>query len=93
MRVCERDWRLETWLLQVYHLNNQFLLCLQVNVLEPELKKPNVNFPFPWGHALLNDNHNVEWHANLAPDMEVELRLVYAVEYPRQDEVQGLPKS
>ena len=66
---------------------------LQVNILEPELKKQNIRWLLPFGYALLNDSNNVEWHASLAPETEVELRLVYSVEYPLQDDVQGLPKS
>jgi hypothetical protein len=66
---------------------------IKVNVLEPELRKQKVRCPLPFGHALLNDSNNVEWHVSLAPETEVELKLVYSVEYPLQDDVLGLPKS
>ena len=66
---------------------------LQVIIHQPELRKQNVRCPLPFGHALLNDSNNVEWHASLAPETEAELKLVYSVEYPLQDDVLGLPKS
>ena len=64
-----------------------------MHILEPELKKQNARCPLPFGYTLLNESNNLEWHASLASETEVELRLVYSVEYPLQDDVQGLPKS
>ena len=65
-----------------------------MNVTEPEVRKVGVSCPLPLlhGHAVLNDSHNLEWHVTLDPNTEVELKLVYSVEFPLQDDVQGLPK-
>ena len=66
----------------------------QVNVLEPEVRKVGVACPlsFPRGHTVLNDSHNLEWHITLQPEADVGLKLVYSVEFPQQDAVEGLPK-
>ncbi len=64
-----------------------------MNVTDPDVKKPGVKCPLPYGHALLNDSHNLEWHATVVPDTELELRLVYSVEYPLQYDVKVLPKN
>ena len=71
-----------------------YVYCIaQVHVQEPDVKKQKgMKCPLPYGHAVLNDSHNIEWHASIDPDTELELRLVYSVEYPIQDDVQGLPK-
>ena len=65
---------------------------MQVAVQEPDLKKVNTPCPLPSGHALLNDNNNVEWHVKVEPGVELELKLIYTVEHPAQDAVDGLPK-
>ena len=64
----------------------------QVTIQEPDLKKANTWCPLPSGHALLNDSNNVEWHVKVEPGEELNLRLIYTVEYPAQDAVEGLPK-
>ena len=64
----------------------------QVQIVEPDVKKVRVKAELPYGHAILNDSHNVEWHVKLAADTELELKLVYTVEHPPQDRVDGLPK-
>ena len=56
------------------------------------MKKMRVVAQLLYGHAILNDAHNLEWHVNLAADTELELKLVYSVEHPPQDRVDGLPK-
>ena len=61
-------------------------------VEQPELKKPNAPCAVPGGYALLNDSNNVEWHVKVEPGAELELKLVYTVEHPAQDAVDGLPK-
>ena len=66
---------------------------VQVNIQQPDLRKQNVACSLPYGHAVLNDSNNIEWHASLGPDTELELKLMYLVEYPLQDGVEGLPKS
>ena len=68
------------------------MMHLQVIVEEPDLKKSNVRCPLPSGHALLNDSNNVEWNVKVEPGAELQLRLVYTVEHPAQDAVEGLPK-
>ena len=67
-------------------------MFLQVQITEPDVKKARVKAELPYGHAILNDSHNVEWHVKLAADTELELKLVYTVEHPPQDRVDGLPK-
>lgn len=68
-------------------------VSLQVNIQQPDLRKQNVPCSLPYGHAVLNDSNNIEWHALLGPDTELELKLIYSVESPLQDGVEGLPKS
>ena len=46
----------------------------------------------PRGHTVLNDSHNLEWHITLQPETDMGLKLVYSVEFPQQDAVEGLPK-
>jgi hypothetical protein len=65
---------------------------IKVQIVEPDVKKARVKAELPYGHAILNDSHNVEWHVKLAADTELELKLVYTVEHPPQDRVDGLPK-
>ena len=64
----------------------------QVIIQQPELKKPNAPCTVSGGYALLNDNNNVEWHVKAEQEAELELKLVYTVEHPAQDAVEGLPK-
>ena len=68
-------------------------VSVQVNIQQPDLRKQNVACSLPYGHAVLNDSNNIEWHASLGPDTELELKLLYSVEYPLQDGIEGLPKS
>ena len=82
-----------------YHFNIKWnwdyaeFVSLQVNIQQPDLRKQNVPCSLPYGHAVLNDSNNIEWHASLGPDTELELKLIYSVESPLQDGVEGLPKS
>ena len=78
----------EVWLFVTHGV----LLLLQVQIIEPDVKKAGVKMQLPYGYAVLNDSHNVEWHVKLAADTELELKLVYSVEHPPQDRVDGLPK-
>ena len=64
----------------------------QVTIQEPELKKANSAYPLPCGHVLLNDSNNVEWHVKVESGVELQLKLLYTVEHPAQDAVEGLPK-
>ena len=59
---------------------------------EPDLKKQGVPCQLSFGHALLNNSNNIEWHARVGAERELELRLVYTVEHSPQDAVEGLPK-
>ena len=59
---------------------------------EPDLKKQGVPCQLQFGHALLNTSNNIEWHATVGAEKELELRLAYTVEHPPQDAVEGLPK-
>ena len=56
------------------------------------MKKMNVPCSLAGGYALLNDSNNVEWHVKVELGAELELKLVYSVEHPAQDAVEGLPK-
>ena len=60
---------------------------MQVTVSDPDVRKPNVSVPLPFGHAVLNESNNMEWHAQVEAGSELELKLVYAVEHPAQDGV------
>ena len=79
---------------QCYRILHSSLLMLhvQVTIQEPELKKANSECPLPCGHALLNDSNNVEWHVKAESGVELQLKLIYTVEHPAQDAVEGLPK-
>jgi len=66
---------------------------MQVNIQQPDLKKQNTPCTLPNGHAVLNDSNNIEWHVTVDPDTELELKLIYFVEYPLQDGIEGLPKT
>ncbi len=57
------------------------------------MQKIQVKCPLPCGHAILNENNNMEWHVSIQSGEELELRLVYSVEYPAQHHVEGLPKQ
>ena len=61
-------------------------------VQEPDLKKANIACPVSCGHALLNDSNNVEWDMKVESGVELQLKFVYTVEHPAQDEVEGLPR-
>ena len=63
-----------------------------MTIQEPELKSANNPCPLPSGHALLNDTNNLEWCVKIEPGVRLDLKLVYTVEYPAQDAVEGLPK-
>ena len=63
-----------------------------VTVQEPDLKKANVACAVSCGHALLNDNNNVEWDVKVESGAELQLKLVYTVEHPAQDAMEGLLK-
>jgi hypothetical protein len=62
-------------------------------VVHPEgVRKAGVKVPLPTGHAILNESNNMEWHVTIDSGASQELSLVYTVEHPAQDHVQGLPK-
>ena len=67
-------------------------MFVQVQVLRPEVRKAQVKCSLACGHAILNDSNNMEWHVSVESGAELELQLVYSVEHPVQDHVQGLPK-
>ena len=67
-------------------------LVAQVTVQEPDLKKANTACPVSCGHALLNDSNNVEWDVKVESGAELQLKLIYTVEHPAQDAMEGLPK-
>ena len=52
----------------------------------------NVACPVSCGRALLNDSNNVEWDVMVESGVELQLQLVYTVEHPAQDAVEGLPR-
>lgn len=56
------------------------------------MRKANIQCPLPFGYAILNDSNNVEWYVKVKPSEELELTLLYTVEHPSQDAVEGLPK-
>ena len=59
-------------------------------MLQPELKKQNASVQFSHGHALLNDDNNIEWHCTIPPDTAIEVELKFSVEFPINDIVEGL---
>ena len=64
----------------------------QVQVVQPELQKAGSKGVLDGSHAVLNESNNVEWHISVESGREQELKLVYTVEHPAQDHVQGLLK-
>ena len=63
-----------------------------MSLTQPDLRKTGVVCPLPFGHAVLNESNNIEWHAEVGAGSELDLKLVYTVEHPAQDGVGGLPK-
>ena len=61
-------------------------------MVQPEARKAGVKCVLPYGHAVLNDSNNMEWHISVEAGAEQKLKLLYTVEYPAQDSVEGLPK-
>ncbi len=61
-------------------------------MVNPEVHKAQVRCPLPRGYAILNDSNNLDWHVSVEGGEELELKLLYTVEHPAQDHVQGLPK-
>ncbi len=59
--------------------------------MEPDVQK--IKCPLPCGHVILNESSNMEWHISVQSGEELELRLIYGVEYPAQDHVEGLLKQ
>lgn len=74
-------------------INMISFFCQQVVLLQPDLRKQHVSIPFSHGHALLNDDNNIEWHCTVPSDTNIELQLVYTVEFPPNDIVEGLPST
>ena len=69
------------------------LLDCKVNLVRPEgVRKARVKVPHLNGHVLLNESNNMEWHITVDSGAQQELSLVYTVEHPAQDLVNGLPK-
>ena len=60
--------------------------------MDPAVHKVQVRCALSCGYALLNESNNMEWHITVQSGEELELSLVYNVEYPAQHHVQGLPK-
>ena len=61
-------------------------------MVQPEVRKAEVKCMLPCGHAVLNESNNMEWHVTVESGAEQELKLVYTIEHPIEDHVQGLPK-
>ena len=59
---------------------------------DPGVKKVGEKCSLSFGHAVLNESNNLEWYAEVGAGSELELKLVYTVEHPAQDGVEGLPK-
>ena len=54
------------------------------------MKKANIACLVSCGRALLNDSNNVEWNLKVESGAELQLKLIYTVEHPVQDTVEGL---
>ena len=61
-------------------------------MVQPEVRKAGVQCAISCGYAILNESNNIEWHVSVDSGAELELRLVYTIQHPAQDYVQGLPK-
>ena len=59
--------------------------------MEPAVQEVQEQCPLPAGHCILNESNNMEWHVTVQSGEELELSLVYNVEHPAQDYVEGLP--
>ena len=59
---------------------------------EPGVKKVGEKCSLSFGYAVLNKSNNLEWNVEVGAGLELELKLVYTVEHPAQDGVDGLPK-
>ncbi len=63
-----------------------------MSVVDPAVRKVGEKCRLPFGHAQLNKSHNLEWCAAVGAGSECELKLVYTVEHPAQDGIDGLSK-
>ena len=45
---------------------------------------------FSHGSVHLNEDNNVEWACTIPPDTGIDLQLVFSVEFPPNDIVEGL---
>ena len=61
--------------------------------MEPVLKKQHDQVQFSHGHALLNEDNNIEWNCTIPPDTSIDLTFMFSVEFPPNDIVEGIQSS
>ncbi len=59
-------------------------------MVDPDIKKQGVSVQFSHGSVVLNDDNNVEWKCTIPQDTEINLQLIFSVEFPPNDIVEGL---
>lgn len=59
-------------------------------MMDPDIKKQGTSIAFTHGNVSLNDDNNIEWVCKIPPDEQISLKLMFALEFPPFDIVQGL---
>lgn len=59
-------------------------------MMEPDIRKQEVPVLFSYGSVLINEDNNIEWSCTIPPDEQIDLKLVFALEFPPFDVVEGL---
>lgn len=75
----------------LYNFGTPCTVLMQVQLLAPELQKPERGKPLPPdAYPRLNSSNNVEWLVHIAPGKSEELLLRYSVEFPSGSRIDGL---
>ena len=59
-------------------------------LMDPDIKKQGMRVQFSHGNVFLNDDNNIEWVCTIPQDTEINLKLMFSVEFPPNDIVEGL---
>ena len=59
-------------------------------MIEPDIKKQGASVQFSHGSVVVNEDNNIEWACTIPPDVEINLKLMFSVEFPPNDVVEGL---
>eukprot|EP00727_Mastigamoeba_balamuthi_P001529 m51a1_g11373 hypothetical protein (584) ;mRNA; f:18980-20916 len=60
---------------------------IKITAVEPDLRSANSNTPQERAAARLDESHNIEWRARVAPSKEMAFPVKFTVEYPKDKTV------